>query len=70
MKLFWINEELDVKIKASKMDVIWSYVGTIFSLSSGFILLPFILLFLNNEQVGMWYILLSFLIVVKSTIDC
>lgn len=48
-----------MKIKASKMDVIWSYVGTIFSLSSGFILLPFILIFLNNDQVGMWYIFLA-----------
>lgn len=48
-----------MKIKASKLDIIWSYIGTIFSLSSGFILLPFILIFLNSSEVGLWYIFLA-----------
>lgn len=48
-----------MKIKASKTDIIWSYIGTLFSLSSGFILLPFILIFLNSNEVGLWYIFLS-----------
>lgn len=48
-----------MKIKASKMDIIWSYAGTLFSLSSGFILLPFILIFLNSDEVGLWYIFLA-----------
>lgn len=48
-----------MKIKASRADVIWSYVGTFFSLSSSFLLLPFILHFLSGNQIGMWYIFLA-----------
>jgi len=48
-----------MKIKASVKDIIWSYIGTIFSLSSGFILLPFILIFLTSGEVGLWYVFLA-----------
>lgn len=48
-----------MKIKASKADVIWSYVGTIFSLSSSFLLLPFVMLKLTGAELGLWYIFLA-----------
>lgn len=48
-----------MKIKASKADVIWSYIGTFFSLSSGFLLLPFVMLKLTGSELGLWYIFLA-----------
>ena len=48
-----------MKIKASKGDVIWSYIGTFFSLSSSFLLLPFVLIKLSGSELGLWYIFLA-----------
>lgn len=46
-------------IKASKGDVIWNYLGTIMSLSGNFLLLPFMMYYLNTDLLGLWYIFLS-----------
>ena len=43
-------------IKAGKRDVIWNYVGTVVSMTSGFMLLPLLLWFLNDEELGLWYV--------------
>ncbi|MES5782686.1 O-unit flippase-like protein [Lacticaseibacillus rhamnosus] len=43
----------------STQAVLWSYIGTFFSLSSGFLLLPFILLKLSGADLGLWYVFLS-----------
>ncbi|WP_125704620.1 O-unit flippase-like protein [Lacticaseibacillus daqingensis] len=48
-----------MKIKASRADVIWSYIGTVFSLSSSFLLLPFVMLKLTGAELGLWYIFLA-----------
>lgn len=40
-------------------DVIWSYVGTFFSLGSSFLLLPFLTWFLSAEDLGLWYVFLA-----------
>lgn len=48
-----------IKIRASKKDIIWNYVGTIFSISSNFILIPLLLIFLTNEQIGLWYVFVA-----------
>ena len=47
------------KLVTKKSDVIWNYVGTAFSLASGFILLPVLILFLSEEELGLWYAFLA-----------
>lgn len=46
-------------IETSKKDVAWNYVGTIVSMSSGFVLLPLLLVFLSEEEIGLWYVYLA-----------
>ena len=48
-----------MKITTSRADVIWNYVGTIVSMSSGFILLPLLLAFLTPDELGLWYVFLA-----------
>ncbi|WLV77141.1 O-unit flippase-like protein [Lacticaseibacillus parahuelsenbergensis] len=43
----------------STQAVLWSYIGTFFSLSSGFLMLPFILLKLSGNDLGLWYVFLG-----------
>lgn len=46
-------------IKTSKKDIAWNYIGTIVSMSSGFVLLPLLLAFLSEEEIGLWYVYLA-----------
>lgn len=46
-------------IRIGKKDVIWSYIGTILSLCSNVIMLPFILHFLSEDEYGLWSIFQS-----------
>lgn len=46
-------------VKVRREDVIWNYVGTVFSMCSNFILLPLLLLFLTSEQIGLWYVFVA-----------
>ncbi len=46
-------------IKPSKKDVIWSYVGIIMSMASNFLLLPFLMHFIESDFLGLWYVYLS-----------
>ena len=41
-------------VKLDKKDYIWSYLGTLFSVGSGIILLPFILHYLSADMYGLW----------------
>lgn len=43
-------------IRTRKSDVIWNYIGTIVSMASGFILLPLMLMYLTDEELGLWYV--------------
>lgn len=43
-------------IHTSKKDIIWNYIATIFSMASGLILLPLLLWFLSDDELGLWYI--------------
>ena len=40
-------------------NLIWNYVGTIFSMGSSFILLPFLVFFLTEDELGLWYVFLA-----------
>ena len=46
-------------IKTRKADVVWNYIGTIVSMTSGFILLPLLMLYLTDEELGLWYVYLA-----------
>lgn len=48
-----------MKVKLTKKDVIWSYVGTIVSMGSNLILLPFLMHFLSEDMLGLWYVFAS-----------
>lgn len=43
-------------IKTRKADVIWNYIGTIVSMTSGFILLPLLMRYLSDDELGLWYV--------------
>lgn len=43
-------------ILIDKKDVYWSYIGSFFRLASNVILLPFMLHFLSDEDLGLWYV--------------
>lgn len=48
-----------MQVKASKGDIIWSYVGTFMGLFSNILVVPFIVYFLDTEMLGLWYVFLS-----------
>lgn len=46
-------------INVRKRDIVWNYIGTAVSMSSNFVLLPLLLLFLTSEQIGLWYVFVA-----------
>lgn len=48
-----------MKIRISKKDIIWSYTGTIMSMGSNFVMLPFIIYYLSGNMLGLWYLFAS-----------
>lgn len=46
-------------IKTTKKDVVWNYVGTFMTMGSNFLLLPFLMYFLDSEILGLWYVFVS-----------
>lgn len=46
-------------IKTRLADIIWNYVGTIVSMASGFILLPLLMRFLSDAELGLWYVYIA-----------
>lgn len=57
-KLFFMSDNT-VNVHAGKRDVIWNYVGTLMSMASNFLLIPLLLLFLSNEEIGLWYVFVA-----------
>lgn len=48
-----------VQDKPRSKDIIWSYIGTLFSLGSSFLILPFLTSYLSSDDLGLWYIFLA-----------
>lgn len=48
-----------MKINLTKKDVVWSYIGTILSMGANFLMLPFLMYFLSDDALGLWYIFAS-----------
>lgn len=44
------------RIKTQKSDIVWNYIGTILSMSSGFVLLPLLMHYLSSDELGLWYV--------------
>ncbi|QVI33877.1 histidine kinase [Lacticaseibacillus chiayiensis] len=47
------------RFEVTRKSIVWSYAGTIFSMASNFLLLPIIFRFLNPQEIGYWYLILS-----------
>ena len=48
-----------MKISISRKDIIWNYAGTLFSMGMGYLLLPFLLLYFDEDTLGLWYIFMN-----------
>ncbi len=48
-----------MKINLTKKDIVWSYVGTILSMGANLLMLPFLMYFLSDDMLGLWYIFAS-----------
>lgn len=48
-----------MQIGAGKRDFVWNYLGLFFRMGTSLILMPFVLGFLSDDLVGLWYIFLS-----------
>lgn len=48
-----------MNIAVKKKDAIWSYLGTFLSLGASFILLPFVLHYLSDDDVALYYVFVS-----------
>lgn len=48
-----------MKINLSKKDIIWSYIGTVISMGSNLVILPFLMHYLDEDMLGMWYVFAS-----------
>lgn len=48
-----------MSIKLTKKDIIWSYIGTILSMGANLLMLPFLMYFLSEDDLGLWYIYAS-----------
>lgn len=46
-------------IDIKKRDIIWAYVGSFFKVATNILLLPIILKFLDNDELGLWYVFAS-----------
>lgn len=58
-KLFDKNKVIKMKIQLTKRDIIWSYIGTILSMGANLLMLPFLIYFLSDDALGLWYIYAS-----------
>lgn len=43
-------------MRVGKRDFIWSYIGTILNVSVSALILPFVLIYLSADELGLWYV--------------
>lgn len=48
-----------MQILIKKKDAVWNFIGTVLSMGANFIILPFVLLCLNDDAIAMYYIFSS-----------
>lgn len=47
------------RIEVKKVDIAWNYIGTVFSMLSGFLLLPLLVRYLTEDELGLWYVFMA-----------
>ena len=45
-----------MEIQVKRKDIIWGYLGTITSMCANLVIIPFILVYLNEDQIGLYYV--------------
>lgn len=45
--------------KVNNKDIIWNYIGIAATMCSNFVMLPFMLYYMNSEILGLWYVYVS-----------
>lgn len=48
-----------MKIHLSKKDIIWSYIGSIMSMGANLLMLPFLIYYIDEDMLGLWYVFAS-----------
>lgn len=48
-----------MRIALRKKDIAWNYIGLVFRLGVNFFLLPFLLRFLGDDELGLWYVFIA-----------
>lgn len=48
-----------MRVNISKNDILWSYIGTLLSMGANFLMLPFLIYFLDEDMLGLWYVFAS-----------
>ncbi|HCR2012775.1 TPA: hypothetical protein ONC52_004666, partial [Enterobacter asburiae] len=48
-----------MKHAVRKKDVLWGYLSQFLSIASSLLLLPFILRYLGQEEIGLWYVFVA-----------
>lgn len=48
-----------MKINLSKKDIFWSYTGTALSMGANLLMLPFLMCYLDDDMLGLWYVFSS-----------
>ena len=43
--------------KADGGDILWNYMGTVFNMGMGFLMLPMLLVYLEQDVLGLWYVM-------------
>ncbi|WP_225749029.1 O-unit flippase-like protein [Paraeggerthella sp. Marseille-Q4926] len=46
-------------IETRRKDIVWNYIGTIVSMAGGFALIPFLVHFLSEDELGLWYVYMA-----------
>ena len=47
------------RITTGKRDIAWNYIGTFMSMAGSFLLLPLLIYFLTEEELGLWYVFIA-----------
>lgn len=55
-----LGGSISLKVKITKKDMIWSYIGYFLSLFSSVLVLPFVMKLVPSDELGLWYTFLSF----------
>jgi len=58
-----------MRMKLNSKDVIWSYIGTVLSMTSNLLMLPIIIYYLDEDMLGLWYVFTS-LGAIATLFDC